>query len=210
VERAVHIETMARKSWWYNQPMGRPTVRSQRRTHIARAFARVLARHGQGAPTIAAIAEEAGVAPGLVHHHFESKQELFTVLVDELLREFRRRVDAADPADPLEAYVQAALALGHRSDVVAARAWVGVFAEAMADPVLFAKVRRLLDAEVAHVERRGRGSLSTAGAGAVVAFVVGALVFGAFAPQKTAGFAAPSLSGMLTTLRRQGRGRAPK
>jgi hypothetical protein len=55
-----------------------------------------------------------------------------------------------------------------------------------------------------HVERRSQGSLSTADASAVVAFVVGALVFGAFAPRKTAGFAAPSLRKMLRGLHARG------
>ena len=102
----------------------------------------------------------------------------------------------------LDAYVGAALALDERSDVVAARAWVGVWAEALGDPKLHAKIRRVLDAEVTHVERRSRGTLTTADAAAVVAFVMGALVFGAFAPRKTAGFAAPSLRRMLRGLQK--------
>jgi TetR/AcrR family transcriptional repressor of bet genes len=171
---------------------------------MARAFARVLGTHGQGGATIAAVAAEAGIAPGLVHHYFDGKRDLYELLVDELLAEFRRREGAQDTADPLDAYVGAALALDERSDVAAARAWVGVFAEALADPVLFAKVRRMLDAEVAHVERRSRGTLPSAGASAVVAFVVGALVFGAFAPRKTAGFAAPGLRRLIAALRSRG------
>jgi AcrR family transcriptional regulator len=141
------------------------------------------------------------VAPGLVHHHFESKDDLYDALFDELLTGFRRRVDARTDSDPLDAYASAALALDERSDVPAARAWVGIFAEALAEPALFARVRRMMDAEVAHVERRSRGTLSTEDAAAVVAFVIGALVFGAFAPRKTAGFAAPSLRKMLRGLR---------
>jgi hypothetical protein len=117
------------------------------------------------------------------------------------------RVASRPEGDPLEAYVGAALALDERSDVAAARAWVGIFAEALSDPELFAKVRRMLDAEVLHVERRSQGSLSTSDASAVVAFVVGALVFGAFAPRKTAGFAEPSLRKMLMGLRGEGAGR---
>ncbi len=182
--------------------MGRPSLRAVRRGQVARAFARVLGAHGRGGPTIGVIAAEAGIAPGLVHHYFASKQELYGVLLDELRAEFRRRVAEAADVDPLQAYVSAALALGERSDVSAARAWVGVFAEALGDPVLFEKVRRAMDAEVAQVERRGRGALTADDASAVVAFVVGALVFGAFAPRKTAGFAAPALRRMLAGLRR--------
>ncbi len=181
--------------------MARPSVRAERRSEVARAFARVLGAHGQGGATIAAVAAEAGIAPGLVHHYFESKQDLYEMLLEQMLAEFRRRIESHPATDPLEAYVSAALVLDERSDVAAARAWVGLFAEALGDPVLFAKVRRMMDTEVAHVERRSRGSLSTADASAVVAFVVGALVFGAFAPRKTAGFAAPSLRRMLSGLR---------
>ena len=184
--------------------MGRPSVRIQRRAEVARAFARVLGKHGQGGATIAAVAAEAGIAPGLVHHYFESKQDLYEALLEELLLQFRRRLDAYPGADPLDAYVSAALALGERSDVAAARAWVGVFAEALGDPALFAKVRRMMDSEVAHVERRSGGTLRAADASAVVAFVVGALVFGAFAPRKTAGFAAPTLRRMLAGIRPPG------
>ena len=180
--------------------MSRPSVRRQRRSEVARAFARVLGAHGQGGATIAAVAAEAGVAPGLIHHYFENKQDLYAMLLEELLAEFRRRVDAHPGVDPLDAYVSAALALDERSDIGAARAWVGLFAEALGDPVLFAKVRRMLDTEVAHVQRRSRDALPAADASAVVAFVVGALVFGAFAPRKTAGFAAPSLRRMLSGL----------
>jgi AcrR family transcriptional regulator len=181
--------------------MGRPSVRSRRRAEVLGAFARVLATHGQGGATIARVAAEAEVAPGIVHHYFESKQELYEMLLAELMAQFHRRVDANPKADPLDAYLSAALELDARGDVTAARAWVGVFAEALGDPTLFAKVRRVLDAEIVRVERRARGTLSTSGASAVVAFVVGALVFGAFAPKKTAGFAAPSLRRMLIGLR---------
>jgi TetR/AcrR family transcriptional repressor of bet genes len=165
-------------------------------------LARVLATQGSGNATIAAVAAEARIAPGLVHHYFKDKQDLYDALLEGLLGEFRRRATADSAADPLDAYVNAALALDERSDVTAARAWVGLFAEALGDKALFAKVRRMMDTEVVHVEHRSRGTLSTGGASAVVAFVVGALVFGAFAPRKTAGFAAPTLRRMLPGLRR--------
>jgi TetR/AcrR family transcriptional repressor of bet genes len=179
--------------------MGRRSVRDQRRTEIARAFVRVLATQGRGGATLAAVADEAGIAPGLLHHHFEDKQDLYGALLATLVADFRRRVDGHG-TEPLEAYVDAALALDERADVTAARAWVGVFAEALSDPALFAKVRRVLDAEVAHVESRARGALSSTDASAVVAFIVGSLVLGAFAPRKTAGFAAPALKRFVASM----------
>jgi hypothetical protein len=70
---------------------------------------------------------------------------------------------------------------------------MGVFAEAVRDPALFVRVRRLVDTEIESIRRRSSGRLSCASAGAVLAFIVGALVVGAFAPRKTAGFAGPAL-----------------
>ncbi len=55
---------------------------------------------------------------------------------------------------------------------------------------LAGRVRRLVDGEVEAIRRRSRGALTEKEAGAVLAFVLGALVLGAFAPRKTAGFAA--------------------
>jgi hypothetical protein len=61
-------------------------------------------------------------------------------------------------------------------------------------------VRRLLDTEAQAICRRSRGSLSQRDSGAVLAFIVGSLVLGAFAPRKTAGFAAPSLRRLVEAL----------
>ncbi len=171
-------------------------------------MAKVLGTRGPAAATISAVAAVAGLAPGLVHHHVADKDALYRLALDELLTQFRARREASSgtepTADPLESYIDAALSLGERSDVVGARAWVGIFAEALSREPLRVAVRRTLDAEIATVQRLSRGSLDEAGASAVVAFVVGALVLGAFAPRKTAGFAAASLRRMLVGLRRGG------
>jgi TetR/AcrR family transcriptional regulator, transcriptional repressor of bet genes len=180
--------------------MGRPSNREQKRAEILKAFARVLADHGYAGATIAAIALEAGIAPGLVHHHFDDKAELLRGLVQDLLSKFRQRVhhyQATD--DPLLAYVDGALKLDERADTVAAKCWVGVFAEAVRDPALFAQMRALIDSEISNIEHRSRGRLSSAEAGSVLAFIIGALVLGAFAPRKTAGFAAPGLRKLIAS-----------
>lgn len=168
-------------------------MRAERRAEITTAFARVLAEHGYRGATIARIAEAAGVAPGLIHHHFADKDELLSSLLDALLETFRRRTRAREGADePLEAYVAAAVGLGESADPTAARAWVGVLAEALREPALFARVRRLVDTELDAIARRSGGELSVQDSSAVLAFVFGALVLGAFAPRKTAGFAEPA------------------
>lgn len=183
--------------------MSRPSLRAQRRAELTTAFARVLARHGYAGATIAAVAAEAGVAPGLVHHHFASKDDLLASLVGELMRGFRARTRALDTAggDPLDAYITAAVGLGATADTVAARCWVGVFAEAIRDPALLAQIRRLLDTELEAIRRRGGDRFTPHDGGAILAFIIGALVFGAFAPRKTAGFAAPALRQLVGAIR---------
>ncbi len=181
--------------------MGRPSNREARRAEILSAFARVLAAHGYAGATIAAVSAEAGVAPGLVHHHFESKEELLSALLRELIAGFRARIDHYEAGDKLLAYADGALKLDERADVTAARCWVGVLAEAMRNPVLFKQVRRLIDTEIGAIEQRSNHMLSTREASSVLAYVIGSLVVGAFAPQKTAGFAAPGLRRLIAALR---------
>jgi TetR/AcrR family transcriptional repressor of bet genes len=182
--------------------MGRPSNREQRRAEILGAFARVLADHGYAGATVAAVAAEAGVAPGLVHHHFESKDELLRCLLDDLTSRFRERVRRYEgDEDPLLAYVDAALKLDERADQTAARCWVGVFAEAVRNRALFEQVRRLIDTEIVSIGRRSGDAFAPGESGAVLAFVLGSLVVGAFAPRKTAGFAAPGLRRLVAALR---------
>lgn len=189
------------QDWVYNQSMGRRSVRTERRGEITAAFARVLARSGYAGATITAVAEEAGVAPGLVHHHFSGKADLLNSLLDDLMSRFRQRTRALEESEPpLAAYARAALGLGETADTVAARCWVGVLAEAVRDPALFARVRRLLDTEIAAIRRRSGDRYSAEDASTVLAFVLGALVYGAFAPTKAAGFAAPALLRLMESI----------
>lgn len=181
--------------------MGRPSLRTARRAEIVTAFAKVLSQHGFSGATIAAVAEQAGVAPSLVHHYFADKAELLTSLMTDLVARFRQRTRSFDAeTDPLDAYISGSLALGATADAIAARCWVGIFAEAARDPALFEQTRRLLDAEMQAICRRSNGTLDERDAGAVLGFIVGALVLGAFAPRKTAGFAAPSLRALVRAL----------
>lgn len=188
-------------------------MRERRRAELIDAFASVLAEHGYAGATIAAVADAAGVSPGLVHHHFASKADLLASLLATLLERFRKRTAALElhlggPAarggprgeGGLDAYAVAALGLGADADAVAARCWVGVLAEAVRDPALFAQVRRLVDSEIEGLRRRSGGRLSPPDAGAVLAFILGALVMGAFAPRRTAGFAAPALQRLIEAL----------
>lgn len=190
--------------------MGRPSVREERRAQLIDAFARVLAEHGYAGATIAAVADAAGVSPGLVHHHFADKADLLRGLLSTLLARFRRRTGGLERhGDPLAAYAAAAVRLDATADAVAARCWVGLFGEALRDPALFAQARRVVDGEIEAIRRRSSGRLSDQGAGAVLALIVGSLVLGAFAPRKTAGFAGPSVEALIEALGGSQGGRAP-
>lgn len=184
--------------WVYNQSMGRPSKRDERRSDIVRALSEVLARHGLGGATIVRIAHEAGVSPGLIHHHFEDKDAMVLALFDHLVASFRARARPSGPSEgALEAYADAAVGLGPRAQVKEARVWSALFAEAARMPALATRVRAFVDAEL--VSLRGRAGLSEHDAAAVLAFVTGALVLGAFAPKRVAGFASPGLRALLAT-----------
>lgn len=148
-----------------------------------------------------AVAARAGMAPGLLHHYFASKAELLSSLLEDLVSRFRARVRGREATlDPLLAYTEGAVGLDRTADLVAARCWVGLFAEAVREPVLFAQVRRLVDTEIEAIRRRSDERLSERDAGAVLALVIGALVLGAFAPRKTSGFASPALRRLIDAL----------
>jgi len=85
------------------------TDESGRRAQIVRAAAAVLGRQGYGETSLKDVAREAGVAPGLLHYYFESKQELLLEVVVALEREMIHDWQAAveDIDDPLERIVAA-------------------------------------------------------------------------------------------------------
>lgn len=153
---------------------------------------------------MARVALEAGVSPGLIHHHFDHKQDLLDALLNHLIAEFRRGEAAQTSSDPLTAYLDQALSLGPGAHPVAARCWVGVLSEALRDPALFRRVRSFVDTEIVGIERRAEGELDGHGASAILAYVMGALVMGAFAPRKTRGFAASGAASLRAGLRGRG------
>ena len=80
-----------------------------RRGQIVRAAATVLGRFGYSDSSVKMIAHEAGVAPGLVHYYFTSKEELLVAVVrdleHEMVADWQEAVAGID--DPLERIVAA-------------------------------------------------------------------------------------------------------
>jgi AcrR family transcriptional regulator len=75
-----------------------------RRSQIVHAAAAVLGRQGFGATSLKDVAREAGVAPGLLHYYFESKEDLLlevlVVMERQMIAEWKLSVASVD--DPLE------------------------------------------------------------------------------------------------------------
>lgn len=182
--------------------MGRKNISPQRRKELVEAFSIVLAKHGYEGATMAAVANAAGVAPGLIHHNFSNKNELLLELIETLEKGFNDRIQAqrSRNANALESYLEAALKLDENSDIRSAKCWVGIFAEAIRNPSVFHKVRAFIDAQAKMVASHSTNTLREKDCYSLIAFVIGALVLGTFAPKNTAGFAidgATKLSGAL-------------
>jgi len=134
--------------------MGRPSNAAERRSQIVEATLRVMARTGFDGASVQAIAAEAGLAAGLLHHHFGSKAEILHALLDHLeaLVEARHEALAARRRGAwgrLEAWIDAHLAQGEGARPEAVAAWVWIGAQALKDEELRARyqavVQRRLD-----------------------------------------------------------------
>jgi TetR/AcrR family transcriptional repressor of bet genes len=185
----------------------RPSNTEERRREISQALLRVMAAEGYERATIVRVAKEAGIAPGLVHYHFDSKAEILATLVSELVARFEARIERrteqrASALAKLDGLLEALLARGDDEDLEAVRCWALVGAEAVKD----AEVRALYEAhlgalvdrlaawvvEACHDEGRS-GEGARAVAGAVVALTEGYLALAAASPALVA---AGSASGM--------------
>jgi TetR/AcrR family transcriptional regulator, transcriptional repressor of bet genes len=116
--------------------MPRPSNREQRRAQIVDGLRVVMAERGYDGASIAAIARQAGLASGLVHYHFGSKEEILLALVEHLSSGLHERLDqrltsADTPWARLDAWIDAHLALGADSDPDAVACWVAIGAEAV-------------------------------------------------------------------------------
>lgn len=129
--------------------MARPPNRPQRRQQILDAFYDVVARHGFVGATTLRVAERAGLAPGLIHYHFESKEALLLALAEDLttgLFERQRarleaRADAREDAEAdawarLDALIEAFLAPGEDARPAALAAYVALAYDALREPAV--------------------------------------------------------------------------
>lgn len=79
-------------------------IRDGRREQIKQAALKVFARRGYTGTKTSVIAEEAGISEGLIYRYFQSKKELFTTIIQELMEEAKRELEQVPslPGTPLE------------------------------------------------------------------------------------------------------------
>jgi TetR/AcrR family transcriptional repressor of bet genes len=200
--------------------MARPTTAPERREQILQGLMRAMAKRGYRGAPVTAIAREAGLAPGLVHYYFESKQailiELLRAIHQTVLERFDERLARAgdDPWARLFALTDALLEEDQSSEADAAAAcWVAIAAEAVHEPAvraawcdqlaeLVARLAELLRPVLRAEGRSVRGAESMASA--VAAAVQGIHQMDAAAPALTRdrhpGTSAPALRHMIRGL----------
>jgi TetR/AcrR family transcriptional repressor of bet genes len=148
--------------------VARPSNTHARRAQIVDALARVMAEHGYDGATIPRIAEAAGLAPGLVHYHFGSKDEILLALVASLwpaveARFEARAASARSAEERLDAFLDAHLALGPDARPELVRCWVLAGAEALRRPEVATVHRAALDVQRAALLRLVRAALDERG-----------------------------------------------
>jgi TetR/AcrR family transcriptional repressor of bet genes len=92
-----------------------PGSQEARRQQLIAATVRIIARHGFSNTTLAKVAQDAGLSPGIVNFYFTSKDQLLIAVLKSLSDEFMGRLEQAlaesgiDPAENLRALITAIL-----------------------------------------------------------------------------------------------------
>jgi TetR/AcrR family transcriptional repressor of bet genes len=98
-----------------------------------------MAKQGYEKASIQAIAKEAGLASGLIHYHFKTKQEILLSAVNWIVASAEERlvklqVEKQTAWEQLEAFVNARLATGDSQLPEIVSAWVVIAAESIGQP----------------------------------------------------------------------------
>lgn len=94
-------------------------VHDERKAHIKRAALKVFAEKGLAGTKMSLIAEEAGISQGLTYKYFESKDEIFALLVEEAIEESQDAIRnmgqlPGSPLDQLKAFTLRLLDENHK------------------------------------------------------------------------------------------------
>ncbi|MFN8379546.1 MAG: TetR family transcriptional regulator [Anaerolineae bacterium] len=117
----------------------------QTREQVLKAAATVIAQQGVNAFTIEAVAQEAGVTKGGVLHHFPSKVDLVTGLIDEVVATFNARLQAelnAEPEGQPGRWLRAYLRTVFFADFADGNLLPALAASVAAEPDILVRIRR--------------------------------------------------------------------
>jgi TetR/AcrR family transcriptional regulator, transcriptional repressor of bet genes len=177
--------------------MGRHPNTEQRQTQIVTALMKVIARKGYAGASIQEIAQEAGLAPGLIHYHFESKQEILLALfnrletlVNQRMESGIRKLGRVDPLIALDALIDAFLALDNTSDQLSVRCWTMISAEAVYNSTLSRAFKKVIHTQLQHIERvvqlafdaKAKKEKAQIAAAAILAAIHGSFLLASTAP----------------------------
>jgi TetR/AcrR family transcriptional repressor of bet genes len=108
---------------------------------------------------VAEIAKAAGLSSGLVHYHFQDKQEILLTLVEQLSARVRERVASRlarvkgdDARARVDAFLDAYLATGADADPAAVASWVTISAEAIQQPEVRTIYEKVVRSDLEHLE----------------------------------------------------------
>lgn len=189
--------------------MARPSNTDVRRKQIIDALRAEMSEVGFARASTRSIAERAGLAPGLVHYHFQDKEEILLALVEQMISDAEARfaklsVEATTPVERLRAFVESRVGFGSERDDESVKLWVNLIADAAGS----ANVRQRLAAWLATEHKRLTSWMREAGSDAASAHAafLHAAIFGAFSLHAVGvtgvpkGYAAPKILRWLETV----------
>lgn len=147
--------------------MARPSNTASRRSQLVHALSEVMAERGYDGATVQAIAERAGLTPGLLHYHFNSKNEILSALIETLSRKVEDRFLQLlaecqnDPKLELKAFIDAHLALGEAADRNAVSCWIVIGAEAVRNREVQKQYQAVSEKRILELERILEGCTNT-------------------------------------------------
>ena len=147
------------------------------REKILQAAFTVLSKQGYENTSIKEIAEEAGVAQGLVHYYFKSKQLLVLAVLEFVCDKVELGV--AGEAGALAAFEQTKAMLRDPDNRDANALYIQLIAVGLHDPVIGNGVRTFVTTERTHIQELAAQVLNERGQDAKVARGIGGVVWAA-------------------------------
>lgn len=169
---------------------------------ILEAAFNVLSRQGYENTSIKDIAEDAGVAQGLIHYHFKSKQQLVLAVLDFVCKKVELGAIEGE-AGALQAFEDTKASLKDSRD--ANSLYIELIGVGLHDPLVGAGVREFIRTQRVHIEELARQVLAQRGqdvgpargiAGVVWAAVLGIMIQDLVDPEFKADEAVDTLAAM--------------